>query len=107
MKYREAEKIVAAISYKEGWRLKLSRNRWPSQQMTLEISFESVCSNDGKPCEPTGRYIHELPRKNTTEVDIIVWVRDKILESERHEMTEWFKYRGKRIFDEHYISNRN
>lgn len=95
--------IVRSVSYKPGWLLDLRResdsNRYYVQVRLTEEADAARCAVTGErlPWKGGKRYLS----KHMCRQEIVGACFGAIEDAEKHEMREWFKYRGVAIYDPH------
>jgi hypothetical protein len=95
------QKLLDAITYKPGWYIRtgIERGRmWLQVGVTeeAEISFDLVAGKK-VPWRGAKHYLSEHMCRN----EIVSMAYHAIERAELHEVREWFRYRGKSIFNPH------
>lgn len=97
MTRRRLASIVKAIRYKPGWTVRLD------EDIEVTANVPDAYRPRRKPIEQPRAYVVVTPgrlaRWNERVVTSLIF--DAIQRLEFHEVAEWFKYRGKRIYDPH------
>lgn len=96
--------ILARFTYKKGWRFKsYTRCRGPYAEVVLKISITTDCADrPGEVIELSGTYtVDGLVAKSYDERRWLLWLRERIIEAEKHEVDEFFQIGGVKIFDPH------
>lgn len=101
-KLEQVEKIVAAITYKEGWRVEFHADYSPAAFSLGYIQIECITSVDSQTGKPTSwvsgkRHISEW----ACSQEIVGSVFSLIKEAEMHEVHEMFRYKGACIYNPH------
>lgn len=107
MTNEEMFEIVSAITYKPGWHIGFyavagDPNELPYVQLTVDETSDASldsCSRDGKrtPWSSGRRYLTRAMCRQ----EIVGTVFGLIDGAEKHEMREWFRYRGASIYNPH------
>lgn len=110
MKYIEAVEVVNNIKYKEGWKLLVlpahSGQPWEPGDGDVELKMRWIFSAiDAETLDPNSTQdivgaSRDLPR-DVTSVDLVKHAMDLAIETEVHEAREFFRYKGKIIFNPH------
>jgi len=88
--------IISNISYKPGWTF---GTKFEKGKFLFSLKVEGICSTNKT---PFGATKFETPDyESMDEMDLIKWVYEKVRWFERHEMDEWFEYKGVKIYDPH------
>lgn len=102
MTFGEMALVVLSVSYKPGWKLALStgdENR-PYLQVYVQPPADAAqCARSGQAIEWKGGK-HYLSFHMCRQ-EIVGACFGAIEAAEKHEMREWFKYRGVAIYDPH------
>lgn len=96
----EAQAIVDACSYKPGWTIKLHNNAGLYVQLEVIPYAGQLSPHGGGPEVPwkSGkRYLS--PHMCRQEVVGVIW--GLIKDAEAHEAGEWFRYKGRCIYNPH------
>jgi hypothetical protein len=104
MTFDEMTAIVAAISYKPGWRVCLRRDAGRRPFLQLEVSAEAAAALDSQkrdgsrtPWKSGKRYLS----KHMCRREVVGAAFGLIRDAEEHEMREWFRYCDAAIFNPH------
>ncbi len=82
--------VVAQCSY-PGMRLSTRSDK---------LLLETTVKNSRIPGDVSLSLVFPTPQE-ATELQLVRWVLDCILEFVTHEASEWFAYKGERVFDPH------
>lgn len=101
MKPYEIKEIADQISYKPGWGLIFGYDgTTESGRYYLQVENTlGVCAVTGKPDPWKGRKQHLSPWMTRQEIVGICF--SLIKDAEEHEMREWFRYKGRSIYNPH------
>lgn len=92
--------ILADLTYKPGWRFK-TFERWG--RIYLQIRIEAIDADD--PNQTINlRFEHSISKEHAGIMQgnrWVSWLRERIIECERHEVDEFFQLRGVKVFDPH------
>lgn len=104
--WHEFEAIIAAITYKPGWYIRTGledTRMWLQVGVTeeAEIAFDPI---EGKkvPWRGAKHYLSEHMCRN----EVVSLVFHAIERAEMHEVREWFRYKGRSIFNPHLDPDR-
>lgn len=92
--------ILAQLTYKPGWEFK-TFYRW--ERVYLLIRIEAIDADC--PRQTIGlRVEYSLDKYHAESMSnrrLVNWLRERIIESERHEVDEFFQLNGIKVFDPH------
>lgn len=96
----EIGKIVALCTYKPGWSLQVFQEKCINGRMYLKVDVNGgVCSVSGQPVDWRGAKHTLSPFMCKQEIVGVCF--KAIQQAEEHELREFFRYRGVRIFNPH------
>lgn len=89
--------FVAGLGYKPGWRFKLAG---PGGRWLCVYALTADSQRPGR--DRLTQHQFEFPDPLPDEHDLCRWVRDRLLEVERHECCEFLSFDGARVFYPHH-----
>lgn len=104
---KQAFAIVAAVTYKPGWRVTLEPDPFPGH-VVLRVSVDMVPA--GMTVSPPGHNVVKVqvtgtqvlgPLDQLTEERLLNEIQRQIQAMEMHEVDEWLKYKGKHVREPH------
>jgi len=100
---RELRLLLSRVAYRPGWKLAVDR----VEPTSVRVEVTGPVLDSDQPDRETRlvvpRYIgfHELEEVTSSYSSFVRWVHDFLLEVERHECGEWFRFDGRKPFDPH------
>lgn len=96
----ECQHLLAEITYKPGWRFSITpySSRPAMGFLLIEYMAEDTYTNAGM--IKIGRRI-PMPRCFADGKHFLRWIFEQIMLTERHESSEWFRFRSVMIYDPH------
>lgn len=98
MTRKQLEKCVAGFGYKPGWKFSVKDKSQSSVYIHLRAR---VLDAYGKKKYEYIEFNRALPLYSASVYLIRILVQDIIDDAEAHEFAEWFKYKGRRLYDPH------
>ena len=100
-KWIEFANILALVTYKPGWYIRAGvedTRMWYQVGVTeeAEISFDPI-AGEKVPWRGAKHYLSEHMCRN----EIVTGIKHAIDRAEMHEVNEWFRYKGKSIYNPH------
>lgn len=86
------EQAIAGLGYKPGWKFKLGG---PGRRWLCAFATTADTLNPSR--HRTTQHMWEIP-DGLDDHGFAVWVRDRLLDAERHETCEWLSFAGDRPF---------
>lgn len=100
MTFFEARQMLSEIKYKRDWRFELhERDFRASWQLYVCFNAPDARTGQGWGLVVCTRSIAAFGRID--EKQFVSWVFGVVMEAERHEAEEFFRYRGVQIYDPH------
>lgn len=97
MTFEQFKAIVDSITYKNNWGLSVIEDY---DVCVLKILHCTTCVETGSGTRIVGRYTIDLRGIRTEELAVRI-LFDYLRQTEEHETKEWFKYKGKHVYDPH------
>jgi len=102
MTFERACIVLEDIAYKPGWRISLDRRAdFPQTDLILSFYTKDVTRDNETTLLSNRSNIDDRFLDHMDEKDFINWLFVEIIKFERHESTEWFKYKGVHVEEPH------
>lgn len=103
MKFEEAREVISAVTYKPGWSFRLEKidqnGHWFLQVCVDETATAAVDVQTGDRAAWRGGKF--LISQHMTRNELVRTAHKAVVSAEMHELDEYFRYRGRAIFNPH------
>lgn len=99
-KFNEMREVVSRCTYKDGWGIRLLvDNSEPTLRPYLQLRVQGHDSISGEPAEWVSgkRYLSTFMCRQEIVGAVFALIKD----AEMHELHEWFRYKGRAIYNPH------